>query len=72
MDGIAMGTGSQKSTLPARLFTIEEISEIWGVSSRQVRRWIARRELPVFRLGGVVRIDERDLQQFYDRHRSQD
>jgi hypothetical protein len=26
--------------------------------------------LPVFRLGRVVRIAERDLQQFFDRHRS--
>jgi excisionase family DNA binding protein len=71
MDGTAMGT-SNKSNLPARLLTFEEAAEIWGVSTRSVRRWIAEGELSVFRRRGVVRIDERDLQQFYERHRTHD
>ena len=67
-----MSTGNPKSALPARLLTIEEVAKICGVSIRSVRRWIDRDELPAVRIGRLVRVGDRDLQQFFDRHRTCD
>ena len=67
-----MSTSNPKSALPARLLTIEEVARICGVSTRSVRRWIDRDELPAVRIGRLVRVAERDLQRFFDRHRTCD
>jgi excisionase family DNA binding protein len=40
-----------------------------GVSTRTVRRWIARGELAVHRFGTSVRVSDDDLRAFLARHR---
>ncbi len=47
-----------------RFLTIGEIAEICGCSTKQVRRWIARGDLVVHRLGRLIRIAPRDLDTF--------
>jgi excisionase family DNA binding protein len=48
-------------SLPS-FYTIGEVAEALGVSTRTVRRWIAARALAVHRFdGSLVRIAERDL-----------
>ena len=51
---------------PARLSLLDvaEIARRCQISQRQVRRWIARGELPVIRLGRIVRVMELDLEHF--------
>jgi excisionase family DNA binding protein len=48
----------------ARFFTIAEIAEQLGVSTKTVGRWIANDELVAHRLGGSVRVSETDLDLF--------
>ena len=67
----AMGQVIKEFSSP-RLLTIEEVAKICGVSSRSVRRWIDRDELPAVRIGRLVRVTECDLQRFFDRHRTCD
>jgi excisionase family DNA binding protein len=50
-------------------FTITEVAERLHVATRTVRRWIAADDLVVHRIGGVVRIAERDLRAFLALHR---
>lgn len=52
-----------------RFFTISDITNCLGVSSRTVRRWIASGELKAHRFGRSVRIAESDLNDFINRHR---
>jgi excisionase family DNA binding protein len=44
--------------------TISQVAERLNVTTRTVRRWIKKGDLPVHRFGGVVRIAERDLLAF--------
>jgi excisionase family DNA binding protein len=50
-------------------YTIGQVAEALGVSTRTVRRWIAVRRLAAHRFDGVVRIAERDLLAFVAIHR---
>ncbi len=52
-----------------RLFSIDRVAELCGVSSKTVRRWIARKLLPVHRLGRQLRISQPDLAAFLMRSR---
>jgi len=54
---------------PTKFFTIAQVAEMVGVSTRTVRRWIKRDELVAHRFGGVARIAESDLRAFFSRHR---
>jgi excisionase family DNA binding protein len=49
---------------------VEHVAERLDVSTKSVRRYIDRGELPVHRLGGLIRISEADLQQFLEARRS--
>jgi excisionase family DNA binding protein len=51
--------GMFKSRLPV-LFSIREIAERFGVSTKSVRRWIAGGDLHAHRLGRQIRIAEED------------
>jgi excisionase family DNA binding protein len=47
------------------LVSIERAAEILGVTTRTVRLWISRGELPACRLGKrIIRIDYEDLRNF--------
>ena len=52
-----------------QFFTINEVAERLHVATRTVRRWIEADDLIVHRIGGVVRIAERDLRAFLALHR---
>ena len=53
----------------ARLLLIGQVAEGLGVSTRTVRRLIARRELVACRLGRSVRVHPDDLTAYIDRRR---
>ena len=53
-----------------KFFTIAEIAERLGVSTRTVRRWIRSGDLVAHRFGGIVRISEKDLRAFLALHRA--
>ena len=54
-----------------KFFTVNDVAEVLSVSTRQVRRLIAGRALPVHRFGGAVRIAEADLRAYIAAHRDQ-
>lgn len=53
----------------SKYYAIKDVAEALAVSNRTVRRWIARNELAVHRMDGVVRIADRDLRAFLAQHR---
>lgn len=58
-----------KSPQLPRLLTVDDTAERLNVCTKTVRRWIARNELPVHRLGRGVRVAEDDLTVFLSKHR---
>jgi excisionase family DNA binding protein len=52
-----------------KFFTVNQVAEVLSLSTRQVRRLIAGRQLSVHRFGGVVRIAEGDLRSYIAAHR---
>ena len=52
-----------------RLHAVDAIAARLNVSTKTVRRWITRNELPAHRLGRSVRVAEDDLLVFLDKHR---
>ena len=53
------------STKPmARFYTVAQVADLLAVSTRSVRRWIARGELLAHKFGRQVRISEIDLRAF--------
>jgi excisionase family DNA binding protein len=57
-------SSTSKPALVPRFFTIQEVAEFLGLSSRSVRRLIAEHQLPVHRFGRAVRVSENDLRLF--------
>lgn len=51
------------------LFSVDQVAEQLGVSSKTVRRWIERRELHVHQLGRQLRVAEEDLSAFLNARR---
>jgi excisionase family DNA binding protein len=47
-----------------RFYTVAEVADLLVVSTRSVRRWIARGELLAHKFGRQVRISEIDLRAF--------
>lgn len=47
--------------LPHELLTIDQAADRIGMSARYVRRLIAERRVPFYRLGRAVRLDPNDL-----------
>jgi excisionase family DNA binding protein len=52
-----------------KLHLIDEVAELLGLSTRTVRRMIARGELLACHLGRSVRVHPHDLADYIDRHR---
>ena len=52
-----------------KYYTIKAVAEALDVSPRTIRRWIAKGDLIVHRVDGVVRIAEADLRAFLASHR---
>lgn len=53
----------------ARLLTVDDVAERLNVSVRNVRHQIFMRRLPIVKIGRLVRVDERDLEDLIDRGR---
>ena len=47
-------TGEERR--PDKLLTVDQLAERWQVSPRTIRRKIARKQIPVIRIGRSVRI----------------
>jgi excisionase family DNA binding protein len=52
------------------LLTVAEVAEILNASAKTVRRAIAADELRAIKIGGILRIDPVDLEDFVRDHRS--
>jgi excisionase family DNA binding protein len=63
------GSGRPHGRDQIKFFTIIEVAERLGVSTRTVRRWIKSGELVAYRFGAAVRIAESDLGAFIARRR---
>ena len=66
--------GLATSAVENHLLSIEAVASRYGVSTRTVRRWIERENLPVHHLPGIgrrgiVRIAPADLDNWLSRHR---
>jgi excisionase family DNA binding protein len=59
----------ERQTVVARLLLIDDVANGLGVSTRTVRRLIARRELVACRLGRSVRVHPDDLAAYVNRRR---
>jgi excisionase family DNA binding protein len=60
---------SDERRQPVSLLLIDQVAEGLGVSTRTVRRLIARRELVACRLGRLVRVHPEDLAAYVNRQR---
>ena len=53
-----------------RFYTVAQVADLLAVSTRSVRRWIARGELLAHKFGHQIRIAELDLRAFVEWRRS--
>ncbi|MDX2042499.1 MAG: helix-turn-helix domain-containing protein [Acidobacteriota bacterium] len=51
------------------LVTIKELAELWDVSERGIRDWIAKESLPYRRVGADLRFDLIEVDEWTKRHR---
>jgi excisionase family DNA binding protein len=65
----AQASGVGASSLPA-LVDIETVSQALGISTRQVRRFVAQSQIPFVRVGHLIRFDPNELSQWLDARRS--
>jgi len=49
-----------------KLYTVEELAEYLRVNKFTIYNWIRRKQLKSVRIGGSVRIDETDLNEFME------
>jgi excisionase family DNA binding protein len=49
-----------------RLLTVDEAAEVANVGERYIRRLVAERRIPFYKLGRKVRIDANDLTRFIE------
>jgi len=57
-------------TRPPSLLSVSDIAERLKLSTKTIRRWIERGDLPAHRLGRNVRISEQDLAGYLNKHRA--
>jgi excisionase family DNA binding protein len=62
-------TGTCGAALPA-LVDIEAVSRSFGISVRQVRRFVAEGEIPYVRVGHLIRFDPDELNDWIDSRRA--
>jgi excisionase family DNA binding protein len=53
-------------TMLDTIYTIEQAAEVLHIKPRTLREWIRQEKVKAFKLGGLVRIHEEDLQEFID------
>ena len=59
----------EKQVKTTKFYTVDQIADALGVSTRSVRRWIKQEKLVAHHFGGAVRIAETDLNAFIAQHR---
>ena len=67
--GALQSDGIGASSLPA-LVDIETVSQALGISTRQVRRFVAADHIPFVRVGHLIRFDPDEVNQWLDSRRS--
>jgi excisionase family DNA binding protein len=55
---------SESSAPPRRLLDLSAVADRLGVCIKTIRRMIDRHELPVHRIGRLIRVSEDDLEAF--------
>ena len=63
------GGGGHGPRIPAKLRTVDEFAELWGVSRRTLQRAIKSGALRIHRIGRLVRISDADAAAFLDENR---
>jgi excisionase family DNA binding protein len=63
------GRGQRGGGRPAQFYSVRAVAVMLDVSTRSVRRAIARGLLVAHRFGGAVRIADSDLRAFLAQHR---
>jgi excisionase family DNA binding protein len=53
-----------------RLVDIQTVSHSFGISMRQVRRFVAEGTMPIVRVGHLIRFDTAELNKWIDARRS--
>ena len=53
-----------------RFYTVAQVADLLAVSTRSVRRWLARGELLAHKFGRQIRISELDLRAFVEWRRA--
>jgi excisionase family DNA binding protein len=61
----------QPAAVSGRFFTERTLAAYLAVSDRTVRNWIARGDLPSYKLGAARRIDPADVESFLARRREE-
>lgn len=51
--------------------SVQEVAKRLNVNPRTVNRMVERGELPAYRISGVLRVDEQDLQEYLRKNRTQ-
>jgi DNA binding domain, excisionase family len=52
-----------------KIYTVDETADLLKIKPRTVREWIRTGKLKSFKIGGLVRVHDDDLQAFIDRSR---
>lgn len=47
-----------------KLFTVEEIAELFQTSTSTIYRWVHKREIPFVKLGGKLRFSQDAIQEY--------
>jgi excisionase family DNA binding protein len=75
--GGAMSSACEKTPFPRAengglpmLVDIQAVSRSFGISMRQVRRFVANGEIPIVRVGHLIRFDPEELNDWIDARRS--
>lgn len=74
MDILQPSSPQRPSTTKRRplpnLVDIQAVSNSFGISMRQVRRFVAEGQIPFVRVGGLIRFDPDELNHWIDARRS--
>ena len=52
-----------------QLLNLVDVGAFLGVSKRTVRRLIEQKAFPFYRVGRLIRIDQKDLEKYLNRHK---
>ena len=62
--------GNPSAPTSPLLLTLDVVAERLSVTRRSVQNWVRRGDLPVVRIGRLIRVDADELKRFLDSHRA--